>query len=182
MEGLSSSDCETGFSLPDYSYFSTGNLIAGLLKPIMMNEHCFTGLIGKIPYLFVPDGIMFATPVLKDIGGKVYEGDVFFYVSATDLWGRVAGHHLELVNGDEPVLSCAVTEEVKAQLLPESAFLLIGAPFQLTAEQMQAGVEAPQALEQIQEWMRKKEEEHGLGEEDINALIMGVYATKPFED
>ena len=147
-----------------------------------MTEHCFTGLIGKVPFLFVPDSVMFTTPVLEDIGGKVYEGDVFFYVSATDLWGRVAGSHLELLSGDDVVLSCPVPDRVKAELAPDSAFLLIGAPFQLTEEQMQAEVAAPHELAQIQDWMRKKEEEMGLAEEDINALIMGVYETKPFAD
>lgn len=150
-----------------------------------MNEHCFTGVIGSIAYIFVPDSIMFSTPVLNQLGGKVYEGEVFFYVSATDLWARVAdGAHnkvLELLYDDQLVLECPIDDELAEELIHETALLLIGASFQLSTEQMAAEIEEPQELEQIQQWMRKKEQELNLEEEDINALIMGVYDQKPFD-
>lgn len=150
-----------------------------------MNEYCYTGLIGKIPFLFVPDSIMFASPVLADLGMKAYEGDVFFYISATDIWGRVRetgkGKLLELLTGDEPVLECPVDNDVAELLQPETAFLMIGAPFQVTGAQILKEVEAPAELEQIEAWMRRKEEAHQLETGDFDALILGVYDTKPFE-
>ena len=150
-----------------------------------MNNHCYTGLIGAIPYLFVPDSIMFANPVLADLGMKAYEGDVFFYISATDLWGRVreSGNNkvLELLSDEESVLECPVDNRVAGILEPDSAFLLIGAPFMITEAQLLQEVEAPADMEQIEAWMRRKEQQHQLQTGDIDALILGVYETKPFE-
>ncbi|NML21670.1 hypothetical protein HHL16_12335 [Pseudoflavitalea sp. G-6-1-2] len=150
-----------------------------------MNEYCYTGLIGNIPFLFVPDSIMFASPVLADLGMKAYEGEIFFYISATDLWGRIRetenGKLLELLEEDEPVLECPVDSRTAAVLQPESAFLLIGAPFQISEAQILKEVEPPAELEQIEAWMRSKEETHQLETGDFDALILGVYETKPFE-
>jgi hypothetical protein len=153
-----------------------------------MDEKCFTTFIGEVGILYIPDKIMFSTPVLMDLGGYAYESDeVFFYTSATDLWARLQTENdkqysLELLQGDTIVLTCAVNKETAEKFKPETAFLCVGSAIPITEKEIKTEILAPYGYEQIQEWMRKKEKDNSLEEEEINALIMGVYDKKPFQD
>lgn len=150
-----------------------------------MAINLYTTVIGSTPILFTTDEVFFATPVLSNAISLAYETDfVFFVMDGQDLWARVntTGDEprLELLSNDEVVLSTEMTsKEEAASFTPDEALLIITAPFAVDKQDLQSQVAAPYALEDIYSWMRKKESEKGLEEEEVNGLLVGIWSEKP---
>ena len=126
------------------------------------------------------DNVMIIVPYdnnLAQLHGLTVEVDneFFYYLQGIDAWGE-----LKEKNGDKMLVfktiettyfECSISDEILEKLMREHGFMLVETKIPITLEELHKVFDNSCEFEEIDAWMREKEDEHSLEIGDINGML-----------
>ena len=105
---------------------------------------------------------------LSELHGLTVEADneYFFYLMGTDAWGELLEKdevkYLVFKSTDKNYFECIISDEILEKLEQENGFMLVETEVPITLAEIQEAFGESCEFEDIEAWMREKEEENGL--------------------